>query len=387
MRAIKIVQQVLTPILGFVHSKRVDAVLWGIRSLIYGRRLSLTAIGRAARGTAYTKHYIKRADRLLGNKKLHKEILLYFHATAMWIIRGKRRPLILIDWTRLEPRHVILAAAIPVDGRALTVYSEVHPLAKLGKPGVQKRFLKKLRQLLPTDCRPIVVTDAGFMNPWFREIQSMGWDFVGRLRGKRYMRPAESRGRWVYLKSLFSKALLRAQDLGVWSITPKNPFDARVIIGRRPKKAGIIIGQNHQRKAKKRATEPWVLATSLERTSAAKIEGFYGTRMQIEETFRDTKNHRFGWSFRHAMSRSPERIQVLLLLATLGMLAVTLLGQSAETACLHYRYQGNTIRKHRVVSLFVLGLGVLHRGDDRLFGPRELEASALNIRGKIKCLP
>ena len=142
MRAVKIIQQVLSPLLGFVHAKRLQAVLWGVQSLLYGRRLSLTALGRSARGTSFTKHYIKRADRLLGNKKLHSEILLFFHAAAMWILRGKRRPLILVDWTRLEPRHAILAAAVPVDGRALVVYSEAHPLSQISKPGCSATMSK-----------------------------------------------------------------------------------------------------------------------------------------------------------------------------------------------------------------------------------------------------
>jgi len=162
MRAFRILQQALAPILGFVHNKRLNAVLWAVQSLMYGRRLSLTAIGRAARGRSYTKHAIKRADRLLGNRKLHTEIILFFHAIALWVLRGKRRPVILVDWTRFEPGHAILAAAVPVDGRALTIYSEVHPLSKLSKPSVHRHFLHKLRTILPTECRPIIVSDGAF---------------------------------------------------------------------------------------------------------------------------------------------------------------------------------------------------------------------------------
>ena len=31
-------------------------------------------------------------------------------------------------------------------------------------------------------CEPIIVTDAGFKVPWFKQVQSIGWDFVGRTR-------------------------------------------------------------------------------------------------------------------------------------------------------------------------------------------------------------
>jgi len=34
--------------------------------------------------------------------------------------------------------------------------------------------------MMAEDCKPIVVTDAGFRTPWFKEIESLGWDWVGR---------------------------------------------------------------------------------------------------------------------------------------------------------------------------------------------------------------
>ena len=82
--------------------------------------------------------------------------------------------------------------------------------------------------------------------------------------------------------------------------------------------------------------------------------------MQIEETFRDEKNHRFGWSLRHVRSQFERRLEVLLLLAALATLAVTLVGLGVERAGIHRRYQANTVR-HRVLSLFVLGNLVLRR--------------------------
>ena len=88
--------------------------------------------------------------------------------------------------------------------------------------------------------------------------------------------------------------------------------------------------------------------------------------MKIEETFRDAKNHRFGWSLRHVRSGSAERLTILLLLASLAIIAVTMLGFEAERRRLHRGYQANTV-KHRVLSFFVLGLAVLRRGEHRPF--------------------
>ncbi len=80
----------------------------------------------------------------------------------------------------------------------------------------------------------------------------------------------------------------------------------------------------------------------------------YALRMKIEETFRDAKNHRFGWSLRHVRSASAERLTILLLLAVLASIAKTMLGFEAERQRLHRGDQANTV-KHRVLSFFVLG--------------------------------
>jgi hypothetical protein len=48
----------------------------------------------------------------------------------------------------------------------------------ISKLNTLKDFLVKLRSILPVDCQPIIVTDAGFKNPWFKEIKRLGWDYT-----------------------------------------------------------------------------------------------------------------------------------------------------------------------------------------------------------------
>jgi hypothetical protein len=80
---------------------------------------------------------------------------------------------------------------------------------------------------------------------------------------------------------------------------------------------------------RKCAIEPWVLATSLEATRAT-IVALYAKRMRIEETFRDAKNPRFGWSLRYGVAHSAQRLEALLLITALAMFAVILTGLAAE---------------------------------------------------------
>jgi hypothetical protein len=48
---------------------------------------------------------------------------------------------------------------------------------------VQTRFLKALKDILPRGCQAIIVTDAGFQGPFFRQVRKLGWHFLGRIRG------------------------------------------------------------------------------------------------------------------------------------------------------------------------------------------------------------
>ena len=82
--------------------------------------------------------------------------------------------------------------------------------------------------------------------------------------------------------------------------------------------------------------------------------------MQIEETFRDAKNHRFGWSLGDVRLSTPQRAAVLLTLAALAILVVTLIGMAAERRGAHRAYQANT-EKRRVLSFLVLAGAILRR--------------------------
>ena len=73
-------------------------------------------------------------------------------------------------------------ASVPVDGRSITVYEEVHALGQYNKPGTHRHFLQALHRVVPPSCHPVVVTDAGFRGPWFLQVAACGWDWVGRVQ-------------------------------------------------------------------------------------------------------------------------------------------------------------------------------------------------------------
>ena len=351
MRAVKTLHHLLRSSLVVIHAARVKSVFWAVLSLLYGSRLSLTSLGRSARGPALTKHNIKRVDRLLKNAKLHKEQSVFYRVIAALLIGGKKHPVIIVDWTGIGTKHSALVAAVPIDGRAVPIFMRVYSYKLNNNTTVEKRFLKRLKEILPSHCRPIVVTDAGFRNAWFRAVLDLGWDFVGRVMSRAHACPLKN-GKWRSTHAVFKKAVFSAKDLGSWLLARSNPLKARFVIiknrstGRRTKRVGL----KGDVEARRRAQKPWLLATSLFSVTPKKIIRIYSARFQIEESFRDTKNPRFGWSFRHARSRDNKRIEILLLIATLGILALMLVGQAAERHGIHRCFQANTVQSKRVLS-------------------------------------
>ena len=130
------------------------------------------------------------------------------------------------------------------------------------------------------------------------------------------------------------------------------------------------------------ALDPWLLATSMSDGDAASIVALYARRMQIEETFRDAKNHRFGWSLGDVRLSTPQRTAVLLTLAALAILVVTLIGMAAEQRGAHRAYQANT-KKCRVLSFLVLATAILRRESLDLYSLADLLRSLASIPTKV----
>ncbi len=384
MRVSRILRQICQSCTRSVHAARMNAIVTVAEAITAAGRLVPAAVGRSVRGRARPKHSIKRVDRLLGNLHALADRWVIFAAVARWLLQETPRPTILIDWTKVADGFHAIVAAVPLGGRALPIYLEVHPEKRLGDSRVQARFLRALRDILPVSARPVIVTDAGFHGPFFRAVAKLGWDFVGRIRGTAKLR-FPSGGKPVTKKYLYAMATPVARDLGVCTLyNSVQRLETRMVLIRSKRRPGCRRAPTSATEAAARASgrDPWLLATSLMEPSAEGIVGTYALRMKIEETFRDTKNHRFGWSLRHIRSRSADRLTVLLLLASLAIVAVTLIGFEAERRRVHCAYQANTVVR-RVLSHFVLGLALLRRAHVILRGRLEIDRAAARFRQEI----
>ncbi|HZA29559.1 MAG TPA: IS4 family transposase, partial [Gammaproteobacteria bacterium] len=292
-----------------------------------------------------------------------------YSALTQQLIGKKPRPVIIVDRSDLDEckRHFLLRASVPVAGRSLTLYEEVHTVQSKEKPKTHQRFLQQLQTMLPPECRPIIVTDAGFRTPWFKQVKALGWDWVGRIRNRHELQlPGEDE--WIPCKRLYGKATSTPQALGRAQLTRSNPIDGQLVLYKAKPKGrvhlnhfGQCVRSSHSRKHEQANREPWLLGTSLPEgfKLAEKAVKLYTFRMQIEEAFRDLKSTRFGLSLELHRSYPLERLQVLLLVATLALLVAWLMGKATELTGQHRHYQANTARDRVVLSTIFLGLKVI----------------------------
>jgi hypothetical protein len=322
-----------------MHAARRRVLLNAVEALVQGRRLTLTDLARSWPGALWIHAPLKALDRLLSNRHLGRTVMPLHQAMVPWLLRHAQ-PVILVDWSDLkhDGRWCLLRAAVPMGGRALTLYERIYPLRQMNLPQAQIDFLGHLQQLIPASVTPILVTDAGFRSDWYRAVMACGWDYLGRLRNNTAVRSAGTTA-WQPCATLHPLANVSARELGSYEIVKGRPLSCRLVLARRPRRHRDRLtrrGSPEQggcaKKARKRAREPWLLATSLPVTqrTAARITAAYAQRMQIEEAFRDLKSHRYGMGFEDSLTRRAERLTILLMLHTLAMLAAWLMARAAE---------------------------------------------------------
>jgi hypothetical protein len=259
-------------------------------------------------------------------------------------------------------QHFLIRASIATQRRSLTLYEEIHPLSLKENSKTHRLFMQKLKAMSPQNVTPVIVTDAGFRSPWFTLVESLGWDFFGRVRNKTFCNKKRDTT-WFPVKSLYQLGTLRPKDLGQHQQGMKQSFESTmVVVWRKPKarKDKTATGERVRKSKKYRACaerekEQWLLATSLNKTRylSKKVVKTYATRMQIEESFRDLKT---GLKKNSCGSRNSLRLKVLLLITLVAQYLLFLLGLGVKAAGIHRRYQANSIKNRNVLSNQFIGL-------------------------------
>ena len=383
MQAKTVLHRLLKGVCEGMHAVRREALATAVQAAMQGRRMTVTGLGRAIESQAREKHCIKRADRLLSNGHLQREVQGIYAALTSWLVGAQKHPVILIDWSDLDEakRHQVMRAALMVAGRALTLYEEVHGEETAVKADTQRRFLQRLKALLPAQCVPVLVTDAGFRTPWFKAVERLKWYWVARIRHRHFVQ--FDGGPWQCCRRLYGKASPTPACLGSAWLTRYQPHRCTLVRYRGPTQGRHRLNAHGRRshsgvseKHARSAREPWLLGTNLPPSHflARRVVRIYRARMQIEESFRDLKCARFGLALAYHRSRRTERLRVLLLIAALALLVLWLIGTAARQRGIARHYQANTERRRVVLSPIFLGIRIVERAGET-FTLQELAAA------------
>ncbi|MCY0741933.1 IS4-like element ISVsa5 family transposase [Escherichia coli] len=356
-----------------LHLKRLNSLTLACHALLDCKTLTLTELGRNLPTKARTKHNIKRIDRLLGNRHLHKERLAVYRWHASFICSGNTMPIVLVDWSdiREQKRLMVLRASVALHGRSVTLYEKAFPLSEQCSKKAHDQFLADLASILPSNTTPLIVSDAGFKVPWYKSVEKLGWYWLSRVRGKVQYADLGAEN-WKPISNLHDMSSSHSKTLGYKRLTKSNPISCQILLYKSRSK-----GRKNQRSTRTHchhpspkiysasAKEPWVLATNLpvEIRTPKQLVNIYSKRMQIEETFRDLKSPAYGLGLRHSRTSSSERFDIMLLIALMLQLTCWLAGVHAQKQGWDKHFQANTVRNRNVLSTVRLGMEVLlHSG-------------------------
>jgi hypothetical protein len=349
-----------------IHKKRLSSLFDIVETAMRTQYVTLTGLGRRLPTSTILKHKIKKVDRLLGNKHLQKERIEIYKQLGRLLIGKRIRPLIIVDWSPLAEGsyYYLIRASIPTKGRAITLYEECHRDSDHTNTKIHKAFLKTLKMIVSPDCQPIIITDAGFRNSWFKMVEALNWHWVGRVRNGTLYHPINS-AVWSRIKSLYPSATSQAKRFGQVILARSNPITCYFYLYKKHpggrKKVNLLgepCRQSTSLKCAKREREPWLIASSLEKPAKNMIQ-LYSKRTQIENSFRDTKNQRVGFSLNDTGTRQIERLNILLLIIFIASIGLWLIGQCAKEKNLQYQFQANTVKHREVLSNIYLGWQIL----------------------------
>lgn len=352
-----------------IHNSRLKSLSAAVKAAVHIKELTLTSLGRALDLPIQERSAIQKINRLLSNQKLRSDVIIISQIISANIIGSKKRPHIIVDWTKYpNSKDAVIRAAVEICGRAMTIYEERHGEDTTGKPGILKRFLMNLKVVLPESCKPIIVTDAGFHNPWFKMIIGLGWDYIGRIRGKKRYRELES-NKYISCTNLYINATKQPKYLGEKILTEQNQLKTHFYLIKLPPKnrkahfgKGKWSSEKDSRKYARAHREPWLLVSSLNKWNCEKkIVSIYKRRMGIEEAFRDLKSTQYGFGLEMSKTKRKVRRDIILLIMMLVNYIATIVGVAGEKMKLQYQFQSNSIKHRRILSIFYLGCRLIKK--------------------------
>ena len=364
MQQMTLLHKTFSKELPFIHKTRLNSLMSTCITASTSNKVFLTGLGRNAVSKTKTSSNIEKVNRLLGNEHLYRERSSFYATMAAQLIPRWMSPWIHIDWSCIDSTTnlYLLRASLSFKGRSIVLYEECHPKKKENNHTVHQQFLKNLKAV----CQ-------------------MKWHFVGRLRNKNLVL-LEDTETWQLSSVFFKQATGKPAHLGHALLTEKEQVPIHVVLYKGKNK------NRHKRNLNKKisaagkskrystaAKEPWMLVTSLSqaRDNPAHIVNIYRQRMRIEENFRDTKCSHYGQGLKHSLTKSPERMAILLLIAAIATWAAWIAGLITTLKGDASDFQAHSAKFTNSLSMVYLGREALKK---------KLIVSILHMVNAIKTL-
>jgi hypothetical protein len=322
-----------------LHAKRVQSVTNAVVGVVNAVSLSIHAIGAGLAQTSglNAKHAIKQVDRLLSNPGFN--VWELFAHWVPYIVGASREIVVALDWTDFDADgHATIALhLVTAHGRATPlVWMSVKKARLKGRRNeYEDTVLLRLHEVLPSGVKVTVLADRGFGDQdLYALLTDLGFDFIIRFRGVVMVQSRDgevrSANEWVPPNG----KTRQLQDARV--TTDRYPIDSVVCVKARGMK------------------DAWCLAVGGATITGATAVKLYARRFTIEESFRDTKDPRYGLGLSATHIRDARRRDRLLLICAMAMTLLTLLGAAGESLGMDRMLKANTV-KTRTHSLFRQG--------------------------------
>lgn len=315
-----------------LHAKRVMSISSGVVGVIEAAALGVNAIGLGLADAVGLegKHAIKQIDRLLSNRRI--DVWEEFAAWVPFVIGPRERVLVAMDWTDFEKDDQMTLAMhlVTSHGRATPLLWMTVKKSELAEQrnAHEDKLLRRLAEVVPESVEVIVLADRAFGDQARYEfIEDLGLQFIIRFR------------------ECIAVTTPGGEPRPATELVPKNGRalllkDVEVTRGRTGIPAVALV------KAKK-MQEAWCLATNVTDMSAREIVAAYGRRFTIEESFRDSKDPRFGFGLSASRISKPERRDRVFFLGAIAFVLMTLLGAAGEALGIDKYLKANTSKKRQ----------------------------------------
>ena len=323
-----------------LHAKRIGSLCNATLGVLHSGRLAICAIGQglAAARSLKPKHAIKQVDRLLSNPAIEVDDILV--RWVPFVVGARTSMVVAMDWTDFDADNqaTIMLALLSDHGRStplvwLTVDKST---LKDRRSFYEHRVLVRLAELLPAGVKVCIVADRGFGDQELYRMltEELYFDYVIRFRGNIAVTAdnAETRSAAAWLPPSGRARVLRRA----------------AVTADRYRVGTVVCVQDPDMK------QAWCLAASSTDATAKQLTGLYGRRWEIECSFRDSNDLRFGMGLGTIHVKSPERRDRLWLINAFAVVLLTLLGAAGEALGYDRMLKAGTA-KRRVHSLFRQG--------------------------------